>query len=70
MKPVYLELLKLAANGAGFYIDDTHAKILTQMMANKKATNKKGEKRLPHDRDLKCQRGADNLPFHHGHLGR
>ncbi len=44
MKPVYLELLKLAANGAGFYIDDTHAKILTQMAANKKASNKKEKK--------------------------
>ena len=44
VKPIYLELLKLAANGAGFYIDDTHAKILTQMAANKKTTNKKEKK--------------------------
>lgn len=44
MKAVYLELFKLAANGAGFYIDDTHAKILTQMAANKETTNKKEKK--------------------------
>lgn len=48
MKPVYLALYQLAADGFGFYIDDTHAKILTQMQANKKATCK--EERLSHDR--------------------
>lgn len=44
LKPIYLELYQMAANGAGFYIDDTHAKILTQMMANKKATSKQEKK--------------------------
>jgi len=44
MKPVYLTLFKLAADGVGFYIDDTHVKILTQMQANKKATCKKEKK--------------------------
>lgn len=44
MKPIYLELLQLAANGAGFYLDDTHAKILAQMMKNKKAASKKEKK--------------------------
>lgn len=44
MKPIYLDLLQLAANGAGFYIDDTHAKILSQMMDNKKAASKKEKK--------------------------
>lgn len=44
MKPVYEVLLKLAANGMGFYIDDTHAKILAQMQANQKVTTKKEKK--------------------------
>lgn len=44
MKPVYEALRQLAANGKGFYIDDTHAKILAQMKENRKAATKKEKK--------------------------
>lgn len=44
MKPVYLALFQLAANGAEFYVDDTHAKILAQMLSNKKAASQKEKK--------------------------
>lgn len=44
MKSVYLALFQLAANGSGFYVDDTHAKILAQMKANKTAASKKDKK--------------------------
>jgi transposase len=47
LKPVYQALLELAANGAGFYVDDTHVKILAQMQANKK-TDKPKEKKACH----------------------
>lgn len=44
MKPVYEVLRQLAANGKGFYIDDTHAKILAQIKENKNAATKKEKK--------------------------
>lgn len=44
LKPVYLALLQELANSQGFYVDDTHAKILEQLAANKKAVKKKDKK--------------------------
>lgn len=44
IKPVYSTLLKLAANAKGFYVDDTHAKILEQLKANKNAAHPKDKK--------------------------
>lgn len=44
LKPVYAALLQELANSKGFYVDDTHAKILEQLKANKKATKKKDKK--------------------------
>ena len=44
LKPVYQALLECAANSKGFYIDDTNARILEQIKANKKATRKKDKK--------------------------
>jgi transposase len=44
LKPVYLALFQALANSKGFYVDDTHAKILEQLKANKKAVKKKDKK--------------------------
>jgi transposase len=44
LKPVYAALLQELANSKGFYVDDTHAKILEQLKANKRATKKKDKK--------------------------
>lgn len=44
IKPVYKALLRTAANAKGFYVDDTHAKILEQLKTNKKAAHPKDKK--------------------------
>ena len=54
LKPVYAALFQELANSKGFYVDDTHAKILEQLAANKKATKKKelsDEDRLNYHRE-------------------